>query len=103
MPVVTVGRVAVRLLPARSRSGPLRRSEVLFGLFGLVTLMWGLRSVTFVAESIPAQWWALWRFYFQAMSAGASAALALFALRFAGVTRPALERTILVACAIGPW
>lgn len=80
----------------------LRRSEVLFGLFGLVTLMWGLRSITFVAESIPSQWWPLWRFFFQSVSAGAAVALALFALRFAGLVRPALERVLIAACAAGP-
>ena len=36
-----------------------RRSEVLYGLFGLAALLWGIRTMTFVIDALPAAAWAV--------------------------------------------
>ena len=38
-----------------------RRSEVLYGLFGLASALWGVRTLTFVIERMPTPYWHLWR------------------------------------------
>ncbi|RZI93568.1 MAG: hypothetical protein EOP78_10890, partial [Variovorax sp.] len=62
-----------------------RRSEVLYGLVGLAAALWGVRTLTFVIESMPVAHWQLWRVVYLAATGGFVVALAQFALRFAGV------------------
>lgn len=62
-----------------------RRSEVLYGLFGLAAALWGVRTLTFVIESMLSAHWQLWRVVYLGATGGFVVVLALFAMRFAGV------------------
>lgn len=79
-----------------------RRSEVMYGLFGLAAGLWGIRTLTFVIEVVPVQWWLLWRAAYLGATGGFIVAMALLAMRFAGMHRPWVERTLLAYWAIGP-
>ena len=57
-----------------------RRQEVLYGLFGLAALLWALRTLTFVFDSMPAQLWPLWRLLYHATTGGFIMVMTLFAL-----------------------
>ena len=47
-----------------------RRREVLYGLFGLAVALWGVRTLTFVVEQLPAQNWWLWRIVYHGATGG---------------------------------
>ncbi len=79
-----------------------RRSEALYGLFGLTLLAWGIRNLTFVIEVLPPTEWVIWRFFYHSASGGFVAAIALFALRFAEIRQRWLERVIFAYWLIGP-
>lgn len=79
-----------------------RRSETLYGLFGLAALLWGVRTMTFVIEVMPDAWWPWWRTAYHAATGGFVIVLAVFAMRFAGVRRPGVERLLLGYWLIGP-
>ena len=79
-----------------------RRSEVLYGLFGLATALWGLRTLTFVIERMPADNWQLWRITYLALTGGFIVVLAFFTFRLAGIRKPALEKALVAYWIIGP-
>lgn len=79
-----------------------RRSEVLYGLFGLVSALWGIRTLTFVIERMPVDHWQLWRITYLASTGGFIVVLALFTMRFAGIRRPTLEKALAAYWLIGP-
>ena len=79
-----------------------RRSEVLYGLFGLAAALWGVRTLTFVIERMPVESWQLWRITYLAATGGFIVVLALFALRFAGIRRPAVEGALVAYWLAGP-
>jgi len=79
-----------------------RRSEVLYGIFGLTALLWGIRTLTFVIEQLPTAEWILWRLIYQSATGGFVVMMGLFALRTAGVDRPKLERMLIAYALIGP-
>jgi signal transduction histidine kinase len=60
-----------------------RPSEQIYGLFGLTVLFWGLRTLTFVIETLPVEHWVPWRLVYHASTGGFVALLALFCARFA--------------------
>lgn len=60
-----------------------RREEQLYGLFGLAVLFWGLRTLTFVVETLPAEHWWPWRMVYHASTGGFVALMAVFCARFA--------------------
>jgi hypothetical protein len=60
-----------------------RRDEVLIAVFGCASLLWGLRSLSFVVEVIPLQWWFAWRATYYAATGGFIAMMAVGLLRFA--------------------
>jgi signal transduction histidine kinase len=62
-----------------------RPSEQIYGLFGLTVLFWGLRTLTFVIETLPVEQWLPWRLTYHASTGGFVALLALFCARFAGL------------------
>lgn len=62
-----------------------RPSEQIYGLFGLTVLFWGLRTLTFVIETLPVEQWLPWRLIYHASTGGFVALLALFCARFAGL------------------
>ncbi len=79
-----------------------RPTEVLYGLFGLATAMWGVRTLTFVMEVVPVDRWHLWRVVYLAATGGFVVVMAFFALRFAGLGHRPAERALLAYWAIGP-
>ena len=79
-----------------------RRSEVLYGIFGFMALLWGVRTLTFVIEQLPTEQWNLWRLVYQSATGGFVVMMGLFALRTGGVQRPWLERTLITYALIGP-
>lgn len=79
-----------------------QRSEVLYGLFGLAVLLWALRTLTFVIEVIPQDEWRWWRISYHAATGGFVVVMALFALRFARLNRPLLDRMLVAYAFVGP-
>jgi signal transduction histidine kinase len=79
-----------------------RRSEVLYGLFGLAAGLWGIRTLTFVIEALPVESWLLWRLTYLAATGGFIVAMAVLALRFAGMRQPWVERGLLLYWLLGP-
>ncbi|MGM9480756.1 sensor histidine kinase [Roseateles sp. NT4] len=79
-----------------------RRSEVLYGLFGVAALLWAVRTLTFVLEVIPQQEWQWWRISYHAATGGFVVVMALFALRFAGLNRQWLDRALVAYALLGP-
>jgi signal transduction histidine kinase len=76
--------------------------EVLYGWFGATTLLWGMRTLTFVMESVPLDRWQWWRLVYLASTGGFVIVMALFACRLAGLRARWLERGLLAYWAIGP-
>jgi signal transduction histidine kinase len=79
-----------------------RPGERLYGLFGLASALWGVRTLTFVVERMPVENWHLWRVAYHAATGGFIVVLALFALRFAAIHRPATKRALLAYWLVGP-
>lgn len=79
-----------------------RRDEVLYGLFGLAAILWSVRTLTFVVEVMPAEWWPWWRAVYHSATGGFIVVMALFAMRFASQRRPLLERAMLAYWLLGP-
>lgn len=79
-----------------------RPGERLYGLFGLASALWGVRTLTFVVERMPMESWHLWRIAYHAATGGFIVVLALFALRLAGSRRPMLQRALLAYALAGP-
>ena len=79
-----------------------RPGEVLYGWFGLAVVLWGIRTLTFVVEKIPWQWWLMWRFAFLGATGGFVLAMAVLALRFARFRKPWLERGLILYWLLGP-
>ncbi len=79
-----------------------RRSELLYGLFGLMIIAWGVRTMTFVIEVLPAGEWLVWRFFFLSASGVFATLIAVFMLRFARLRLKWLEWALFLYCLIGP-
>lgn len=79
-----------------------RPGEVLYGLFGLAAALWGVRTLTFVIERMPVESWQLWRVVYLGATGGFIIVLAVFAMRFAGIRKPVIEKSLLVYWSIGP-
>lgn len=79
-----------------------RRREVLYGLFGLAVALWGIRTLTFVVERLPAEHWWLWRVAYHSANGGFIVTMAVFAMRLAGVHRPWVERALFGYWLVGP-
>ncbi len=79
-----------------------RRREVLYGLFGLAVALWGVRTLTFVVERLPAEHWWLWRIVYHGANGGFIVTMAIFAMRLAGVHRPLVERALFGYWLVGP-
>jgi signal transduction histidine kinase len=79
-----------------------RPGERLYGLFGLASALWGVRTLTFVVERMPVEGWHLWRVVYHAATGGFIVVLALFALRLAEIHRPMPKRALLAYWLVGP-
>lgn len=76
--------------------------EVLYGWFGVATAMWGIRTLTFVMESVPSDRWPWWRIVYLASTGGFVVVLALFASRLARVHGRLTEYGLVAYWAVGP-
>ena len=79
-----------------------RQQEVLYGWFGLATLLWALRTLTFVLDSMPAQVWPLWRLLYHATTGGFVMVMTLFALVVAGWYRRGIAAGLFGYWLLGP-
>lgn len=79
-----------------------RRSEAMYGLFGLALVLWGIRTLTFVVEVVPAGAYLWWRLAFHAATGGFIIAMTMLAWRLAGIRRPRFERAIFAYWLLGP-
>lgn len=79
-----------------------RRSEVMYGLFGLAVALWGLRTLTFVVETVPVDAWPWWRLAYHAATGGFIVAMTALAWRLAGIRKPWFERALFGYWLIGP-
>jgi len=79
-----------------------RRMELDYGLFGLACLFWGLHTLNYVIESVPAEWWLTWRVARYLSTGGFAAAITLFYLRFAGFRIRGMTRAFAAYWLAGP-
>lgn len=79
-----------------------RRSEVLYGLFGLAALLWGVRTNTLVFDTVPAFWWPWWRLAYHVSTGGFVIVMGLFALALAGWHRPRIAAALAAYWLAGP-
>jgi len=79
-----------------------RRSEVMYGLFGLAAVLWGIRTLTFVIEVVPMQYWLLWRTTYLGATGGFIIAMAMLAMRFANMQKLWVDRALVAYWLIGP-
>ncbi|HEX2545679.1 MAG TPA: ATP-binding protein [Ramlibacter sp.] len=79
-----------------------RRSETMYGLFGLAVILWGIRTLTFVVEVVPMPAYPLWRLAFHAATGGFIVVMAVLAWRLAGIRQPWFERAITAYWLVGP-
>ena len=79
-----------------------RRSEVLYGLFGVAAALWGIRTLTFTVEAVPASVWQGWRLIYLGATGGFIVMMALLALRLADIHKPRAERALAGYWLIGP-
>jgi signal transduction histidine kinase len=79
-----------------------RRSETMYGLFGVAVALWGLRTLTFVVEVVPAPLWPLWRLAFHAATGGFIVVMTMLAWRLAGIRKPWFERALFAYWLLGP-
>jgi signal transduction histidine kinase len=75
---------------------------VLYGLFGLAAGLWGIRTLTFVIETVPLDRWLLWRLTYLGATGGFIVAMAILALRFADIRRAWVERALVFYWLLGP-
>lgn len=80
----------------------MRPREVLYGLFGLATLIWGLRTLGFLVDTVPVGYWPAWRAFHHLTASGSAAALAMLSLRFAGMVKPRLEYALIGWALLAP-
>jgi signal transduction histidine kinase len=79
-----------------------RRSEVLYGLFGLAAALWATRTMTFLIDAMPMAQWQWWRVIYHSATGGFVVVMAVFTLRYAGVHRLGLERSLVAYWLLGP-
>jgi signal transduction histidine kinase len=79
-----------------------RRMAFDFGLFGLATLFWGVRTLSFVLEVYSHGGWHAMRVLHYASTGGFVIAMTLFMLRYAGLRAPKFERALIAYWPTGP-
>lgn len=79
-----------------------RREEALYGLFGAASLLWGLRTLTFVVELLPSVSWYAWRTLYYAATGGFTIAMLLFALHLAQMDPGRLKWLLFGYWLLGP-
>jgi signal transduction histidine kinase len=80
----------------------LRRMEIIYGLFGAGLVCWALRTLYYVIEVVPREWYDVWRAVQYTALGGFVVMMALFELRFVGFRWPKYERIALGFLALAP-
>jgi signal transduction histidine kinase len=75
-----------------------RPDEEVIALFGVACLLWAFRSLTFIVEVIPIQWWFAWRGLYYVATGGFIAMMSIGLVRFAN-RQPSWH----VPVALGYW
>jgi signal transduction histidine kinase len=79
-----------------------RREETLYGLFGAASVLWGIRTLTFVIEVLPAPAWHTWRSIYHGATGGFVILMLLFAMCMAGLGYGRLRWWLLGYWLVGP-
>lgn len=77
--------------------------EALYGWFGLATLLWGIRTLTFVMEVVSTERWPLWRLLYLSATGGFIVVMVIFASCLAGLRSKWVERALLLYWLAGPF
>ncbi len=76
--------------------------EALYGWFGLASLLWGIRTLTFAMETVPVDRWPSWRLMYLASTGGFIVVMVIFACHLVGLRRRWIERCLLLYWLAGP-
>jgi signal transduction histidine kinase len=79
-----------------------RPEETLYGLFGAASVLWGIRTLTFVIEVLPSPAWHAWRAIYHGATGGFVVLMLLFALCLAGIGYARLKWWLFAYWALGP-
>jgi signal transduction histidine kinase len=79
-----------------------RREEVLYGLFGIAAILWGVRTLTFVVEVLPVKAWQVWRTLYFGSTGGFVVLMLLFAMELCGIRAGRLKWLLACYWALGP-
>jgi signal transduction histidine kinase len=79
-----------------------RPEETLYGLFGAASVLWGIRTLTFVIEVLPAPAWHAWRAIYHGATGGFVVLMLLFAMCVAGIEYGRLKWWLFAYWALGP-
>jgi signal transduction histidine kinase len=79
-----------------------RRGESLYGLFGLAAVLWAVRTLTFLIDTLPIGAWQWWRVLYQCATGGFVIVMAVFTLHYAAMRRPWLDRALVAYALVGP-
>ncbi|MGK6309854.1 sensor histidine kinase [Variovorax sp. DT-64] len=63
-----------------------RPGESLYGLFGLAAVLWAIRTMTFLIDTLPIGAWQWWRVLYQCATGGFVIVMAVFTLHYAGMS-----------------
>lgn len=78
-----------------------RRQEILYAVFGLCMLMWGLRTPILLMPEVPMAYWVVWRFFYYLTTCGFIACITIFLLRFCTLRMHLLERFLILNWLLG--
>lgn len=79
-----------------------RPDESLYGLFGLAAVLWAVRTMTFLIDTLPIGAWQWWRVLYQCATGGFVIVMAVFTLHYAGMRRAWLDRALVAYWLVGP-
>ncbi|MDP3858492.1 MAG: hypothetical protein Q8Q73_12110 [Stagnimonas sp.] len=79
-----------------------RPEETLYGLFGAASVLWGIRTLTFVIEVLPSTAWHAWRAIYHGATGGFVILMLLFAMCLAGIGYARLKWGLFAYWALGP-
>jgi signal transduction histidine kinase len=72
-----------------------RRQEVLYGMFSICALFWGVRTIVFRMPEVAMDYWVAWRFMYYFTTGGFIVCISLFMLRFSRCVKTGIERFLL--------
>jgi len=79
-----------------------RPEETLYGFFGAASVLWGIRTLTFVIEVLPSTAWHAWRALYHGATGGFVILMLLFAMCLAGIGYARLKWWLFGYWLLGP-